>query len=260
MNKRALITGASAGIGEAFARELAADGWDLILVARRQDRLESLAAELRGAVNIEVLAADLTDNSGLHAVEERVRDNEALTLVVNNAGFGAYRSFVDIEPDIADELIDIHVRAVVRIARAALPGMVARGSGGILNVASLLAFSGTLPADPLPRRAIYAAAKSFMVTFTQVLAGELAGSGVKVSVCCPGVVATEFHDVQGMDMSHLPRMTARDLARGALKGWERGEVVCVPALGDPALIEAVGDAQRSLLMSARTPDLASRYR
>ena len=162
---RALVTGASAGIGTAYAERLARDGYDVVLVARRRERLEELAERLRRETggHAEVLAADLTDAEALGRVEARVTDDEALTLVVNNAGFGAYRPFAEVEPAVIDALINVHIRAVARLTRAALPGMVRRGSGGIINVASLLALSGAVPPNPLPYRATYAGAKAFMM-------------------------------------------------------------------------------------------------
>jgi len=150
---RALITGASAGIGQAFAERLARDGYDLVLVARRRARLEALAQRLRGEGGgaADVVVADLTAPAGLRAVEARAAADEALTLLVNNAGFAGYMPFIDLPADRAEELIRLHVVAVTRLTRAALPGLVARGRGAVVNVASMLAFSATVPASvPLP--------------------------------------------------------------------------------------------------------------
>ncbi|MFI5014504.1 MAG: SDR family NAD(P)-dependent oxidoreductase [Hyphomicrobiales bacterium] len=263
---RALVTGASAGIGMAFARQLAHAGHDLILVARRRDRLEVLAEQLRhdAGVQAEVIAADLTDADALAEIEARVAADDLLALLVNNAGFGGYRPFASIEPKTIDDLIDVHVRAVARLTRAVLPGMVRRGAGGIINIASLLALSGTLPPEPLPHRATYAAAKAFMVTFTQALAGELSGTGVRVQVCLPGRVDTEFHTLQGLDTSKLPpMMTADDIVTGALAGLARGEVMCVPALADAALLDRLAEMQLAVFRAAAMrpkPALAERYR
>lgn len=265
--ERALVTGASAGIGEAFAERLARDGYDLILAARRRDRLEAIAERLakETGAGIEVFALDLTKASELARLEERAASDESLTLLINNAGFGGYRPFVELDPAVAEQLVDVHVTATVRLTRAVLPGMIARGRGAIVNVASLLAFSGTLALDRLPKRAVYAGAKSFMVTFTQTLAGELAGTGVRAMVCCPGVVKTEFHEVQGMDMSQAPRMSSSDVVTATLAGLELGEVVCVPTLEDSSIIERLGEDQLQLFGSAGPgpsgpPELASRYR
>ena len=145
---RALITGASAGIGAAYAELLSKQGYELVLVARRRERLDALAARLGKA---RVVAADLTKELG--AAEDAAR---GVDLLVNNAGFGGYRKFVELDPKVADDLLSVHVRAVVQVSRAALPGMVVRKQGGIISVASLLAFSGTVTESFLPARAVYA--------------------------------------------------------------------------------------------------------
>lgn len=260
---RALITGASSGIGTAYAERLARDGNDLVLVARRRARLTELAERLHreAAIDAEILPADLTDAAGLAQVEARVAGDERLALLIKNAGFGGYRPFAELEPDVVDELVDIHVRAVARLTRAALPGMVRRGAGGVVNVASLLALSGSVPPDPLPYRAVYAGAKAFIVTFTEALAGELKGTGVRVQVCLPGLVDTEFHAVAGRDRSKMPpMMKAADLAAASLAGLARGEVTCVPALEDAALLKRLAEVQRAVLGSTRTTTVARRYR
>jgi len=241
---------------------LARNGYDVVLVARRRERLEELAGRLRreAQVHAEVLAADLTDAGALARVEALVAEDESLSLLVNNAGFGGYRPFVEVDPEIVDGLINIHIRAVARLTRAALLGMVRRGAGGVINVASLLALSGPMPPDPLPYRATYAGAKAFMVTFVQALAGELSGTGVCVQVCLPGVIATEFHTIQGIDMSKRPRMTADDVVTASLVAFAQGEVVCIPALEDPSQVVRLMEAQRAVLGAAAfTPTLARRY-
>lgn len=256
----ALVTGASAGIGVAFAERLARDGYDVVLVARRRERLEDLAERLRveTGAGIEVLAADLAAADGLRGVEERAGAGD-VALLVNNAGFGGYRPFVEVDPAVAADLVGVHVLATVRLARAALPAMVARGRGAVVTVASLLAFSGGLPPNPLPHRATYAGAKAFQVAFTRALAGELAGTGVRALVVCPGLVATEFHEVMGLDLSALPRMSAEDVVQAALAALEHGEIVCAPGVEDATLFERLGEAERAILGSM-SPGLAPRYR
>jgi len=242
---------------------LARDGYDVVLVARRRGRLEELAERLRQVPDMQadVLAADLTETSGLARVEGRVASDESLALLVNNAGFGAYRPFADVEPDVIDGLINIHVRAVARLARAALPGMIRRGRGGVINVGSLLALSGPIPPNPLPYRAVYAGGKAFILAFTQALAGEIAGTGVRVQACLPGVVATEFHTVQGMDMSHRPRMSAEDVVTASLTALARDEVICIPSLDDTSPFDRLTELQRGIFGGAAfTPALARRYR
>jgi uncharacterized protein len=262
---RALVTGASSGIGALFAERLARQGHDLVLVARRRDRLERLAARLRDEFGVEadVLVADLTDANGIAQVEARVAGDDALAMLVNNAGFGGYKPFVSVEPKLIDDLINIHIRAVARLSRAAVPGMIRRGAGAIINVASLLALSGTLPPNPLPHRATYAGAKAFMVAFTQALAGELTGSGVKVQVCLPGVIDTEFHTVQGIDTQKIAqKMAATDVVTASLAALKLGETVCVPALADPTLLARLAEAQVAVLRAGamQSVALAQRYR
>jgi short-subunit dehydrogenase len=262
--RSALVTGASSGIGEAFAERLAADGYAVTLVARRRERLEELAGRLRDrhGARADVLAADLTEPDALRAVEERLAADEALALLVNNAGFGGYMRFVELEPERAEELIRLHVLAATRLARAALPGMLARRSGAVINVASLLAFSAAAPAPPLPFRAVYAACKSYLVTFSQILANELRDSGVQAQVLCPGLVRTEFHEVMGRDTSDFPPviMSPQDVVQASLAALQLGEAVCIPGLPDPSLVGQVLQAQARLLEHSRTPNVADRYR
>jgi uncharacterized protein len=263
---RALVTGASAGIGAAFAERLAREGHDLVLVARRQDRLEALAERLRRDfdINAEVMAIDLTDYGSLAKLEARVANDESLAMLVNNAGFGGYDPFVSIESKVVDDLINIHVRAVARLSHAALSGMVRRDAGSIINIASLLALSGTLPPNPLPHRAMYAGAKAFMLAFTQALAGELKATRVRVQVCLPGIVHTEFHTVQDFDTTQIgpQKMTAEDVVTASLAGLSLGEIVCIPALADTALLPRLAEAQIAVLKAGAMQGvaLAERYR
>jgi short-subunit dehydrogenase len=261
---RGLITGASSGIGAVFADRLARDRYDLVIVARRRDRLEKLARQLQSkySVRVEVMVADLTQPADLRSVEERVAGDTALELLINNAGFGAYMPFVALAPDRAEELIHLQVVAVTRLTRAALTGLIERGRGAIINVSSLLAFSGALPAPPLPKRATYAAAKAYVNTFTQILHSELQGTGVQVQALCTGRVRTEFHRIQGMDPDLFPAdtvMTPEDVVDASLAGLRLGEVFCVPALNDPRLLLSIEEGQRRLLEQGLSGALAKRY-
>ena len=179
----AVVTGASSGIGRALADLLARDGHDLIVVARRRDRLEALAAELGAetGAQVEVAVADLTDAADVARVAERVAAEERLSLLVNNAGFSGYGPFAEIDPDVMRGVIAIHVTTPATLTRAALPGMIARGAGAVVNVASLLSLSGPLRLG-MAGRATYAGAKSFQLVFTQCLAAELEGTGVHAMV------------------------------------------------------------------------------
>ena len=262
MSSRALITGASSGIGQAYAERLARDGYDLVVVARRRQRLEDLAQRLTEATRatVEVMAADLTDRAALAAVADHHR-RQPVDLLVNNAGFGGYMPLVRLREARARELIDLHVTAATTLARAALPTMVERGHGAIVIIASLLAFSGSLPATPLPARAVYAGAKAYLVTFSETLANELRDTGVRIQVCCPGVVKTEFHDRLGIDPSRLgTRMEPEAVVQASLMALAAGEVICVPGLPDPAAVGTLQEASRRLLQLGNVPELAPRYR
>lgn len=254
----ALVTGASSGIGAAYARRLAKEGHDLVVVARRRDRLEELSREFPD-VRIDVLEADLGTDAGLDAVCRRAAESP-LALLVNNAGLAHYMPFVDLPAEKASELVRVNVLAPTMITRAAVAGMVARGAGAIVNVASLLAFSGPAAMPMLPKRVVYAGSRSYVVTFTQVLAAELAGTGVKVQALCPGLVKTEFHTRQGIDLSSRPRMEADDVVQASRKALELGELVCAPGLEDAALLARIDEAEIAVLPAAANTAIASRYR
>jgi uncharacterized protein len=170
--------------------------------------------------------------------------------------------FLKLDPDLAEELIRLQVVAVTRLTRAALPGMVERGRGAIINVSSRLAFSASLSSPTMPQRAVYAATKAYINTFTQILASELAGTGVQVQALCPGVVRTEFHERMGMDPNVFPAgivMSPQDVVEASLAGLRLGEVVCIPALEDPDLVSALDESQRRLLENGRGGTIARRY-
>ena len=261
---RALVTGASSGLGAAFAERLAQDGYDLIIVARRRDKLEELADQLKSKyqTKVEVLAADLSKPDMMRFVEERITQDIELELLVNNAGFGGYMPFVELDPDRAEELINLQVLAVARLTRAALPGMIARGHGSIVNVSSRLAFSGSLGSAQLPKRATYAGTKAFINTFSQLLQSELEGTGVQVQALCPGLVETEFHSHVGADTSRFPAgiiMKPADVVQASLTALKLGEVICVPSLEDPNLLNQIQESQKQFFESTRSGSLAKRY-
>jgi len=224
---RALVTGASAGIGAAFAARLAREGVDLILVARSRDRLEALANELRDScqVSVDVLAADLTRAADLRAVAEIVAGDSHLDMLVNSAGFATLGRFDQLDLEREEAEIHLNVVAPVRLTRAALPGMISRGHGYIINVSSIAAF--------LPGRysATYCATKAYLNSFTEALHEELRRSGVVVQVLCPGFTRTEFHRRAGVDSSKFPSfawMSAADVAEASLAALRRGKLVCIP--------------------------------
>ncbi len=257
MSELALITGASSGIGRAFAQRLAADGYDLIVTGRRMDRLEELASALP-SVRVQSLTADLATDEGVDAIAA-VCAEQPLTMLVSNAGLAHYMPFADLPADKARELVHVKAVAPVMLARAAVPGMIARGQGTIINVSGMIAFSGPAPLAQLPlRRAVYAGTLAHLVTLTQTLHEELSPAGLRVQVVCPGVVATEFHERQGLDLSAVPRMAAQDVVTASLRGLELGEVVCAPGVEDTALLDAVFRADLAAF-AGQSPQLAQRY-
>jgi short-subunit dehydrogenase len=257
MSDLALVTGASSGIGRAFAQRLAADGHDLIVVGRQAHRLEELTAAFP-AVTVRPVVADLSTDRGIDAVAE-ICASERLTMLVNNAGVAHYMPLADLPAEKARELVHVKVVASTMLTRAAIPGMQERGTGVIINVAGMLAFSGPAASPQLPRRAVYAGTLAHLVAMSQILHTELDGTGITMQVLCPGVVATEFHERQGLDLSSVPRMSAEDVVIASLRGLELGEVVCAPGVEDAQLLGAVFQADLTAFGS-QSAVLASRYR
>jgi uncharacterized protein len=256
----ALVTGASSGIGRVFAKRLAHDGYDLILTARREERLKELARELeKEGAKAEIIVADLSTRDGVAAVEKRAGD---IAMLVNNAGYQTYMPFVELDPDVAAAQIHAMVTAVVRLCRAALPAMLARGKGDIINVSSTLAFSAGMDDAFLPKRANYAATKAFVNAFSEILATEVAGTGVRVQALCPGVVRTEFHDVDGEPKLRpkIPLLEPEDVVEASLAALKLGDVICLPALSDRAVVEREREARSAMFRSAVKAKMAERYR
>jgi uncharacterized protein len=252
----ALVTGASSGIGRAYAEELASQGYDVIAVGRREERLDQLKESLAG-VTVEPLVADLATDDGIAAVAD-VCGTRPLTMLVNNAGVAHYMPFAELPADKAAELIRVKELAPTLLTRAAVPGMLERGEGTIINVAGMIAFSGPAGPEQPPRRAVYTGTLAHAVAWTQQLHAELAADGIQVQVVCPGVVATEFHERQGMDLSAIPRMSAQDVVTASMRGLELGEVVCAPGVEHVGLLQAVFDADLAVF-GAQSPALARRY-
>ena len=257
MSPLALVTGATSGIGKAFAERLAAQGHDLIVVGRRTDRLEEFAAG-HPEVAVRTLAADLSTDEGVDSVAA-VCAAEPLSMLVNNAGVAHYMPLTELPPDKARELAHVKVVAPTMLTRAAVGGMRDRGEGTIITVAGMIAFSGPAPSSVMPRRAVYAGSLAFAVAMSQTLSAELEGTGIRVQVLCPGVVATEFHERQGMDLSAVRRMSADDVVTASLRGLELGEVVVAPGVEDTRLLDALFAADLAAF-GAQRPELATRYR
>lgn len=253
----ALITGASSGIGRAFAQRLGADGYDLVVVGRRRDRLEELVVALPD-VQVRPLVADLGTDAGVEAVAE-ICASEELSMLVNNAGVAHYMPFIELPATKASELLHVKVVASTMLARAAAPGMVVRGEGTIINVSGMLAFGGSAPLGKALGRAVYVGTLAHIVALSQALHEELKSQGVRIQALCPGVVATEFHQRQGLDLSTVPRMSAEDVVTASLRGLDLGEVVCAPGVERSELLEAVFQADLAAF-AGQTPQLAERYR
>ncbi|MEV4753820.1 SDR family oxidoreductase [Micromonospora sp. NPDC049559] len=222
---RALVTGATAGIGAAFARRLAADGYALVLVARDGERLAGSAAELTGRYGVpaDPLPADLSTDDGCAVVSERLR--EPFDLLVNSAGISLNRSFVRSDPEDEARLLRLNVHAVMRLTRAALPSMTARGRGAVINVSSVAGFGALMPGST------YSASKAWVTNFSESVALSVRSQGVRVMALCPGYVRTEFHDRAGIDMSKTPPwlwLQADDVVRDALRDLQKGKLISVP--------------------------------
>ena len=239
----ALVTGASSGIGLAFAQRLASKGHDLVVVARSVDKLDELASSL--AVDVEVLGADLADDAGMAKVEQRLRSTERpVDLLVNNAGFGTTGRFAELPIDDEDQEIRLNVLALTRLTGAAVPGMVQRGRGAVLNVASIAAF------QPTPGTATYGGTKAYVLSFTQALREELRGTGVTALVLCPGFTKTDFQERANYEAKGLAArfwQSAEEVVDAALAALEKDAGICVPGWQNKVAAGATHLTPRRLL-------------
>jgi uncharacterized protein len=246
--KTALVTGASSGIGKQLAGQLAADGCDLVVVARRTGLLTQLAADLQAKhnVGVEVLTADLTSPEGLAAAAARLTQQaRPVELLVNNAGFGSSGAFADLPAASVQGQVSLNVMALVALTHAALPSMLSRGHGGVLNVSSVAGFVAS------PGSAVYGATKAFVTSFSEGLSGEVAGRGVHVTALCPGFTRTEFHDDHPGD-GGLPGFAWLDAARVARAGLDAvaaGRVICVPGAQYKAVVPLARIVPRRVIRS-----------
>ena len=257
----ALITGASSGIGAIYADRLARRGHDLILVARNGERLGALAQRLSAETGRTVtpLVADLADKDDLREVEEVLRADPRITLLVNNAGLGSAIPLLQADVDAMESMIELNVTALTRLTYAAVPGFVVRGGGSVINVASIVAVAPEL------LNGVYGGSKAFVLAFSQQLRHELAGKGIRVQAVLPGATATEFWDIAGRPIASMPHelqqrvMRAEDLVDAALAGFDQGEFVTIPALPEAADWDAVETARRALFPNLSRAIPATRY-
>ncbi|MDB6084203.1 MAG: putative oxidoreductase [Gammaproteobacteria bacterium] len=241
----ALVTGASSGIGAIYADRLARRGYDLILVARNRQRLVEVARSITEKTRraIEVVAADLNEQTDIARVETLLRSDSSITMLVNNAGVGSTAPLLESDIEQMAHLITLNVTALTRLVYSAVPGFVARGNGTIINIASIAALA------PEMLNGVYGASKAFVLTLSLSLQHELAGKGVRVQAVLPGAIATEFWDIAGMPIQHLPPgivMTTDNLVDAALAGLDLGERVTIPSLPSIADWEAYEAARRAL--------------
>ncbi|TJW41688.1 MAG: SDR family oxidoreductase [Mesorhizobium sp.] len=253
----AVVTGASSGIGAIYADRLAGQGYNLVLVARRADRLEELAGKLRSKYGrtVGVISADLSDDGDLRRVEQAIAADDSVTLLVNNAGFGGQQVVATADADAVERMIKVNVVALTRLTRAVLPDLIARNRGAIVNIASVLAFDTSFGG-------IYSGTKAYVVNFTEALQREVADSKVAVQVVLPGATRTEFWEVAGSDIANIPQeivMTADDLVDAALVGLARGEPVTAPGLSDAAGLETYLGARQGFFGSLLAGKPAARY-
>lgn len=229
----ALVTGASSGIGAIYAERLAARGHDVILVARSGERLHVVADRIEKAHGrkVTVVQADLGRRDDLARIEAMLRDDATISVLVNNAGFGAVTPLLESDVERMTQMIDINVTAPTRLTHAAVPGFVARGGGTVINIASIVAVG------PEIMNGVYGASKAFVLALTQSLHHELAAKGIRAQAVLPGATATDFWDIAGMSHSNLPAgmvMRSEDMVDAALAGLDAGEVVTIPPLQDGA--------------------------
>jgi uncharacterized protein len=254
----ALITGASSGIGAIYADRLAKRGYDLILVARNQGRLDALAQRLKTETGrlIETIAADLNDRADLARIEATLRGNAGITLLVNNAGVGAAAPLLNSDIEKMEEMIRLNVTALTRLTYAAVPGFVARAGGTIVNISSIVAIS------PESLNGVYGGSKAFVLAFSQSLQHELAAKGIRVQAVLPGATATEFWDIAGLPVHNLPTaivMSAENMVDASLAGLDQGETVTIPSLPDQAEWDAFDAARRAMSGKISKAAPAARY-
>ena len=254
----ALITGASTGIGSVYAHRLAQRGYDLVLVARDRQRLTDLANDIgvKTGRKAETLAADLTVKADLKRVEDRLRSDDAITALVNNAGFGGAAKLIDSDVDEMDNMIQLNVTALTRLTSAALPGFLGRSRGLIINVASVVALSPEL------LNGVYSGTKAFVVNLTQSLYNEVKDKGIQVQAVLPGATRTEFWDRLRLPIHNLPAesvMSAEEMVDASLAGLEQGELITIPSLPELGDWKRFEEARKALGPNLSRKHSAARY-
>ena len=254
----AVVTGASTGIGAIYADRLAKRGHDLILVARNRERLAALARRIANDTGrtVETVRADLTSPADLRQVEDILRTNANISLLVNNAGIGATAPLVASDVDAMEDMIRLNVTALTRLTYAAAPAFLTRGSGAIINVSSAVAVAPEL------LNGVYGATKAYVLALTQSLVHEFADKGIRIQAVLPGATATEFWDIAGTPVHQLPAeivMSAQDLVDAALAGFELGETVTIPSLPNQADWDRFEAARRALAGKIPNAIAAPRY-
>ncbi len=249
----ALITGASSGIGEAYARKLASIGHNVVLVARRETRLQSLASEFRQqyGVTAEALAADLSTEAGIARVEKRIVEGGDIDFLVNNAGYAVFGNFAEVPIERMLEMINCHTLAAVRFCRAALPGMITRNRGAIVNVSSIGAFA------PRPKDSTYVAVKAYLAIFSESLAIELRDTSIRIQALCPGFTHTEFHDSPQYTHSNVKEripswlwMNTGEVIAASLRALGENVVVCIPGIQNQIIVAGGRVGLSTLLLAA----------
>lgn len=254
----ALITGASSGIGAIYADRLARRGYDLILVARNRARLDALAERLTDETGraVEVIAADLGSKDDLAGVETVLRTDAGITMLINNAGIGATAPLLASDVDKMEEMITLNVNALTRLTYAAAPGFVARGTGTIINIASIVGIA------PERLNGVYGASKAFVLAFSLSLQNELADRNIRVQAVLPGATATDFWGIAGTPLEHVPTdivMSAENMVDAALAGLDLGEHITIPSLSDARDWEAYEAARQKLIPGLSLNVPATRY-
>jgi short-subunit dehydrogenase len=255
----AVVTGASSGIGKMYAQRLAARGYDLLLIARRADRLKTVAADLesRFRIQVETLAVDLAQQAGLSEAIEKIASNASITLLVNNAGTSVFGPSAQASQEVLTRIVALNVTALTSLTNAVLPRFQERGSGTIINIGSVVGFAG------YPLTPIYGGTKAYVLNFTQALQQQLAGTGIRIQLVTPASTVSEIWGTMGVDISDLDPatvMSTEDCVDAAMSGLDSGELITAPSVHDETLLRTFETASLALLAATQNGEPAPRYR